>query len=321
MEQAQAQIAELRSTLDLLNSTVTSINNRTNSAVFALPGLAGVRQDMRELETNLTEMQATVDEFDQRLGASGEGGMPTDAELQELEESLTLVDRTVGELSSIPAEVMTTPFVLEMEDITPVEPTFTVFYSPGVIALLAQHLAIALGALTMARMRLLRITDMLRIAPVRAVEVVIGSYISYAILCGIAVAALFAAVRIGLDVPVVGSYLLVAAAVTLLILCSLGIGFVISLLASSVQQAVQVSMLVLLGSIFFSGFVFSMDQISWPVRALSHVFPATYGIRTLQDVMLRGILRHPEDLLILGVAALVLFVVAAMLMKWEFRPD
>src|SRR5690606_32574676 len=139
----------------------------------------------------------------------------------------------------------------------------------------AQHLAITLGALTMARMRLLRFTEMLRIAPIRPVEVVLGSYLTYAILAGLAAAALFAMLHWVLDVPVIGSYLIVVAVAALLLLVSLGIGFVISLLASSVQQAVQVAMLVLLGSIFFSGFVFTMDQISWPVRAISYLFPAT----------------------------------------------
>jgi ABC-2 type transport system permease protein len=47
-------------------------------------------------------------------------------------------------------------------------------------------------------------------------------------------------------------------------------------------------MLLLLASIFFSGFLLDLRLMVEPIRRISWALPATYGIRMLQDVMLRG---------------------------------
>jgi ABC-type multidrug transport system permease subunit len=52
---------------------------------------------------------------------------------------------------------------------------------------------------------------------------------------------------------------------------------------------------------------------------VSYVLPATYAIRTLDDVMLRGLLRTPFDLGILGAFSVFFFAAAVVLFKREFR--
>jgi ABC-2 type transport system permease protein len=125
----------------------------------------------------------------------------------------------------------------------------------------------------------------------------------------------------------------VAVTLTLLTLTSLGIGFVISMLSSSEQQAAQIAMLTLIGSVFFSGFIVPPDTLSPPISYVSFLFPATYAIRTLQDVMLRGVMRTRIDVVdfgpvspymdyvILGLASAALFALTIYLFKREFRPD
>ena len=168
--------------------------------------------------------------------------------------------------------------------------------------------------------RIIGLMDLLRTSPVRPMEVVVGNYLSYGTLCAVAGAVLVSLVVVLLDVPVFGSYALVAVALALLIATALGVGFFISMISSSEQQAAQISMLILLGSIFFSGFVFSLDRIAWPIRAVSYALPSTYAIRTLQDVMLRGTLRKPEDLYVLAGTAVFFFLLTIILFKREFRP-
>ncbi|MCB0197250.1 MAG: hypothetical protein KDJ65_35210, partial [Anaerolineae bacterium] len=52
--------------------------------------------------------------------------------------------------------------------------------------------------------------------------------------------------------------------------------------------AVQYSMIVLLTSVFFSGFLLGLNTLWEPVRVISWSLPATYGILLLRDIMLRG---------------------------------
>lgn len=224
------------------------------------------------------------------------------------------------DIEKIESGTIAAPFQLEVEQGLAFAPTFTQFYAPALLALILQHLGVTLGALSMTRMRLLNLVDLLRVAPVRATEVVLGQYVSYGLLTALIGGALLLLIHFGLDVPVLGSWFMVVAIGMLLTLASLGLGLVLSLVSPSEQQAVQLSMLVFLASIFFAGFAFTLDRIDWPVKAISFALPATYGIRAFQDAMLRGVTPLPVDVAVLGAAALVLFVATVLLMKREFRP-
>jgi ABC-2 type transport system permease protein len=206
-----------------------------------------------------------------------------------------------------------------LKNVAPFVPTAIGFYAPAVLVLLLQHLAVTLGALSMTRVRLLGLMELFKTAPVKPAEVAIGNYLSYSVLCAVAGGLLVLLLTLGLGVPVFGSLTVFIGMLALLVLCSLGIGFVISMVSTSEQQAAQIAMLVLIASVFFSGFLVSMDTIVWPVRAVSYALPATYAIRTLQDVMLRGVLRTPGDIAVLGAFSLLFFIVTLLLFRREFR--
>lgn len=106
-----------------------------------------------------------------------------------------------------------------------------------------------------------------------------------------------------------------ALAVLVVLFTSLGLGFLISLISETDTQAVQYSMLLLLASIFFSGFLLDLRLMSRPITVLAWSLPATYGIRMLQDIMLRG---TPIPLLILGGITLIgigLFVIDWLILR------
>ena len=110
------------------------------------------------------------------------------------------------------------------------------------------------------------------------------------------------------------------AAFGLVLLASLALGTLISLISRSETQAVQWAMLTLLAGLFFSGFVLSLDGMTYPVKAISWLLPVTYGIRILQDVMLRGVDPERNDLLGLGVLVVAYGGVALLLLRRQLRP-
>jgi ABC-2 type transport system permease protein len=93
------------------------------------------------------------------------------------------------------------------------------------------------------------------------------------------------------------------------------VGFLISLISETDTQAVQYSMLLLLASIFFSGFFMDLRLMREPITILAWSLPATYGIRMLQDIMLRG--SSVPLLIFLGIASIgiVLFVIDSLLLR------
>jgi ABC-2 type transport system permease protein len=93
---------------------------------------------------------------------------------------------------------------------------------------------------------------------------------------------------VGLGVPMLGSWTLLAVGVAAALLAAIGLAFVVALTARSDSQAVQYAMLVLLASIFFSGFILSLDRSVPAVTLVASALPATHAIRLLRGIMLRG---------------------------------
>ena len=215
----------------------------------------------------------------------------------------------------IPAEVIAAPTRAEVRNIAPTVPTVIGYFGPAVLALVLQHMAVTLIALSVVRDRTSGTIELFRVSPVSAWEVVLGKIAGFGILCAAIAVASLALLVAGLGVPMLGSPGLLAAVVGLLILASLGLGLLISIVSDSERQAVQLSLLVLLASVFFSGFVLPISEFSGPVGAAAHAIPVTSGIDLVQDVMLRGVVREPWQAGLLAGIGLALLVACWLLLR------
>ncbi len=122
-----------------------------------------------------------------------------------------------------------------------------------------------------------------------------------------------------LHVPLLSTPGDVALVVALLSFASLGLGLLISTIVDSERQAVQLSMLVLLASVFFSGFVLPLDQFITPLRIAAYSLPVTHGIQLLQDFMLRGTTNQPWELLVLSGIGVALFLLTSFTVRRNLR--
>jgi ABC-2 type transport system permease protein len=215
----------------------------------------------------------------------------------------------------IPPEVMAAPTRAEPRNLAPVQPNVVAFFAPAVLALVLQHMGVTLTALSMVRERLTGAMDIFRVAPLRSLELLIGKYLAYAFF-NLAIAALICFLLVGvLGVPLRGTPGDVALVIVLLSFASLGLGLLISTVVDSERQAVQLSMLVLLASVFFSGFVLPLDQFITPLRIAAYGLPVTHGIQLLQDFMLRGSTNNGWELYVLGGIGVVLFLLTSLTLR------
>jgi len=188
----------------------------------------------------------------------------------------------------IPPDVLVSPFVWETKSISSYQPSYVAYHSPTVLALLVQHLCVTLAALSLVDEHSAGAIEVFRAAPLNSAEILIGKFLAYVLIITVVVAGLVAILIYGLHVPLLGDWRWFAAVMGTLVTASLGFGFLISALARSRSQAIQMSMLALLGSIFFSGFFIPLPDFAIPVRVISYTLPVTYGIEQLRQVMLRG---------------------------------
>jgi ABC-2 type transport system permease protein len=235
----------------------------------------------------------------------------------------TGIDLAEGELGprveNLSPDVIAEPTKARTENVAPSEPSVLNFFGPAVLALIIQHVAITLSALSTVRERLSGQIDLFRVAPVNAMEVLTGKYVAFALLSLFVTAIVGALMIYALNVPLLSGYLAALLIVLLLTFASLGVGLLISLVADSERMAVQLAMLVLLASVFFSGFVLPVQDFIGPVQYLAYGLPVTHGIATLQDAMLRGSVSEPWMITALAGIGLALYLVSLLRMRAILR--
>jgi ABC-2 type transport system permease protein len=236
-------------------------------------------------------------------------------------QGLQYVVQTTGQQPpvQIPPQVLAAPTRAETHNLAPLSPNVVAFFAPAVLALVLQHMGVTLTALAMVRERLSGAMDIFRVAPVRSLEILIGKYLAYAFF-NVGIAALITALLVVvLKVPMLSRPSDVAVVVLLLSFASLGLGLLISTIVDSERQAVQLSMLVLLASVFFSGFVLPLDQFITPLRIAAYALPVTHGIQLLQDYMLRGGTNAAWEVEALAGIGIVLFLLTSFTVRRNLR--
>lgn len=230
----------------------------------------------------------------------------------------TELQRLNDQFTKIPTQVLVSPLQQTYQNFYGQALNFMFYYTPGVLALIVQHIAVTLGALSLVREKLLGAIEFYGVAPVWLTQVLLGKYLAYTLFIALILVALVGLMLV-LKVPFVGSLLLFAGIATVFVLASLGVGFLISAFSSSDSQAVQLSMIVLLSSIFFSGFFLPLENFNEYVRPVGLIIPMTYGIQSFQDLMLRG--RAPDEWnwIALGTIALATFVIVQIVWRRQFR--
>jgi ABC-2 type transport system permease protein len=274
----------------------------------------------RERMVTVDDARATLDRVRTMAGqvASSDGAQRRAAAAQ-LSAAVTDLDAKLGRVQAVDPAVLVQPFTGKTEVAVPASVGITDFYAPAAIVLLVQHLGITFGALTYVRDRELAVFEMLRVGPVTAFRNLLGKLIAYSVI-GAAIAALLTALVVeGLDVPLVGQTSWVAIVLGLVLVASLGLGFLASLMATTDTQAVQFAMIFLLASLFFGGFFLDLERLTYPVEAVSLVLPVRYGIAALQDVMLRGQVPRTFDLAGLAALAAVGFIGSWTLLRRILR--
>ena len=215
----------------------------------------------------------------------------------------------------IPPEVVAEPTRAEVTNLASVQPNVISYFGPAVLALILQHMAVTLIALSVVRERTTGIIDLFRISPTSAWEVVVGKVAGFFVLCAAIATVTVGMLVAGFGVPLLGDPANLAGVLALLIVASLGLGLLISIVSDSERQAVQLSLLVLLASVFFSGFVLPIEEFTEPVRSMAYAIPVTHGIRLTQDFMLRGWTDSGWEIYVLSVIALVLLVACWLLLR------
>jgi ABC-2 type transport system permease protein len=188
-----------------------------------------------------------------------------------------------------------------------------------VLALLIQSLGATLGALGLVREQEMGSFEMFRVAPLRFSQILLGksiAYILYVSVAGVILTGLLALLR----VPMPAAYPLQhLGLIVLLAAASVGIGLLISSLSKTDSQAIQLVMLLLLLSIFFTGFFLPITGFAWPAWIIALLLPMTHALEGFRALLLEGKGVSSDIWWALVIVAVLAYGLVGLIMRRQYR--
>jgi len=191
------------------------------------------------------------------------------------------------------------------------------FFVPGVIGIVLQIATVFATAMSLVRERERGTLEQLLVSPLSRWGLMLGKLVPYLIIGMLMAGGLFAVMRWLFNVPIAGDLRALAAATFFYVFTLLSLGLLISTRATNQIQALQMTMITILPSVFFSGFIFPRETMPQIFYVISTVLPATYYIELERALVLRGALLSDFwfNLLILAAMGAFLFSLCALRFK------
>ncbi|HKR83881.1 MAG TPA: ABC transporter permease [Terriglobales bacterium] len=162
------------------------------------------------------------------------------------------------------------------------------FLLPGMMAILLILVTVMLTAFSIVREKERGTIEQLFVTPVRPMGLMLGKILPYFVTGIVELSILLIFMRFVFQIPMHGNVLVLGMLTTGYLFVNLAIGILISSKANSQAEALQFCMVVMLLSIFLSGFMFPRETMPVWAFTLSHFVPATYMIKITRGVILRG---------------------------------
>ena len=188
---------------------------------------------------------------------------------------------------------------------------------PGLLGVILQMTMVMMTAMALTREIERGTMENLLAMPVIPSEVMLGKVLPYFAVGAVQVAVVLSVARLVFHVPFLGSLPVLLAGVGLFILSLAILGYLISTVARTQMQAMQLTFFYFLPSLLLSGFMFPFRGMPGWAQVLGEALPLTHFLRLIRAVMLKG---ADFQAVTPQMAALLLFVMAlAVLALTRFR--
>lgn len=160
---------------------------------------------------------------------------------------------------------------------------------PGLIGVILSMTMMMITSMAIVKERETGTLEQLITTPVKSWELMIGKIIPYVLMGYTQMTIALLVGMHGFQVPVRGSLLLMYALTLIYIGCYLGLGLVVSTVARTQQQAMQMSFFMFLPTILLSGFMFPRAGMPQWVQLLTLAIPLTYYLEIMRGIVLKGV--------------------------------
>lgn len=163
--------------------------------------------------------------------------------------------------------------------------TFTI---PGLIAIILTFTLVNFTAGAIVRERERGTLEQLQVTPLTRLELVVGKLLPFLVIGYVQLTLTLLLMVWLFGIPIAGRVVDLYLVGLLFMAAVLGLGMLISTLADTMLQAMQMSMFFLLPFVFLSGYVFPIAGMPVFFQHVSRLIPARYFIEALRGIVLRG---------------------------------
>jgi ABC transporter DrrB family efflux protein len=195
------------------------------------------------------------------------------------------------------------------------------FFVPALVGIILQLVTLFLTSFAIVRERERGTLEQLFVTPVGRAGLLLGKLIPYAGIGFVETLIVLNVMVYVFGVPIQGSLALLLALSLLFLFTALGLGLLVSTVARTQLQAIQVAFIIMLPSILLSGFMFPRETMPTPIYLVTFIIPVTYFLEILRGVILRA--ANLTDLLphVLGLAACCAAVLALSVARFRKQLD
>ena len=159
---------------------------------------------------------------------------------------------------------------------------------PGLLGVILSMTLVKMTALSVTRETERGTMESLLATPVEPLEVMAGKLAPYVVIGLVQTAIILLLARFLFGVPMQGGWVGLSAGVSLFIVGSLALGFLISTAARSQLQAMQMSVFYIFPSILLSGFMFPFRGMPVWAQVVGEAIPVTHFLRVVRGALLKG---------------------------------
>jgi ABC-2 type transport system permease protein len=236
----------------------------------------------RQLARRRAQVQVIVDASDPQVATSAMNA----ASALAAERSLQLLAQTA---EGVVLKKDAPPFDLRVRAWYNPDLVSAIFIVPGLIGALLMQTTVSVMAIAIVRERERGTLEALVVSPIRRWELLLGKIIPNLLVAyGQMTMALLVA-HFVFDVPIRGSLPLLYGLSAVFMWGTLGIGIFVSAASRTVSQAMQLSFMTFLPSIYLSGLLFPIEGMPLGAQYIAGVIPLTYYLRVVRGIVLKGI--------------------------------
>ncbi|MFT5730858.1 MAG: ABC-2 type transport system permease protein [Desulforhopalus sp.] len=163
------------------------------------------------------------------------------------------------------------------------------YYVPSLLATMLFIFSLLLTSIGIVREKEIGTIEQVMVTPIRGVEFILGKTIPYMITGYISMSFMLVVAFFLFGVHVKGSIILLYSLTGIFLAGNMGIALIISGSASTQQQALLTSFLVLMPAVMLSGFMFPISNMPDPVRYATVLNPMRWYLEILRGIVMKDV--------------------------------